>query len=72
MGPDVFINDVISITSLVTSLGHSGVIATSQRRHWRLQFDDVLVTSHRHNDVINDVIKKGVQPIQPSTGQSRP
>ena len=72
MGPNDVISDVIFMKSLMKSLGRNDVIAMSQRRHQSLQFDYVLITSHRHNDVIDDGIKTGVQLIQPSIGQSRP
>ena len=50
----------------MTSLGRNDVIVPLLRRHRILKFDHALMTSHRHNNVINDVIKTEVQPIQPS------
>ena len=47
------------------------VIAVCTRCHRTLQFDDIFVTSYNPNDVINDVIKTSVQPVQPCTGHSQ-
>ena len=59
-----------SMTSLLTSnmmsLRRNDVITTSIRHHQTLQLDNMFMTSHDRNDVINDVIKPGVQPLQPS------
>ena len=51
------------LTSVMTSLRRDVVIATSIQRHQTVQYDDIFMTSYCRNDVTNDVIRPGVQPM---------